>query len=86
MTEAEWNHSDPAQAEAYLVAWTNHQKREDYRCSAIQFMIAQTASTKKLKFADFLPEYAKPKKRGGVEDMMREVEVALAKQAARKPH
>jgi hypothetical protein len=47
-------------------------------------MIAQSVSSKKLKFADFLPEYAKPPKRGGVEDMMREVEVALAKQAARK--
>jgi len=67
MTETEWNQSHPDQCSAYLQAWTNQQKREDTRAAFTQFTIAASAGVKisgrRPKLDDFLPEYAKPKRK-----------------------
>lgn len=81
MTEDEWSQSPPAQAESYLDAWTNKQKREDYRIAATQLIIAQSADIKingrRPRLKDFLPEYAKPDSQ---EEGMAEIARELAKQ------
>jgi len=67
MTETEWNHSHPDQCRSYLDAWTNRQKRDDTRQAHLMLTIAQASGVKiggrRPHLGDFLPEYAKPKKR-----------------------
>ena len=67
MTETEWNQSHPDQCRSLIEAWTNQQKREDTRLASLQLVIAQSAGVKisgrRPTLADFLPEYAKPKRR-----------------------
>lgn len=52
----------PAQAEAYATAWRDKETREDVRNGMLRYTIAQSASSKRLKVADFLPAHCKPKK------------------------
>lgn len=67
MTENEWNQSHPDQCRSLLESWTNKQKREDTRLASLQLVIAQSAGVKiggrRPHIGDFLPDYAKPKKR-----------------------
>jgi hypothetical protein len=67
LTENEWNQSHPEQCRSYLDAWTNAQKRNDQRHAALQLIIAQCAGVKISGrwpgLSDFLPDYAKPKRR-----------------------
>lgn len=59
--------SHPEQCRSYLESWTTKQKREDTRTASTQLVIAQTAGVKiggrKPMLTDFLPTYAKPKRR-----------------------
>jgi hypothetical protein len=63
----EWNQSHPEQCRSYIEAWTTRQKREDTRLASTQLIIAQSAGVKisgrRPSISDFLPDYAKPKKR-----------------------
>ena len=67
MTADEWNHSHPEQCKAYLHAWTEQQKRHDRRQAHLMLTIAQSGGVKiggrKPSLNDFLPDYAKPKRR-----------------------
>lgn len=67
MTEDEWSQSHPEQCNSYIEAWTAKQKREDTRLASLQHVIAASAGVKisgrKPTLADFLPEYAKPKRK-----------------------
>jgi hypothetical protein len=67
MTEDEWIHSHPEQCVSYLKSWQEKQKREDCRIANTQLIIASGAGMKiggrKPTLNDFLPDYAKPKKR-----------------------
>lgn len=67
MTEDEWNETNPKQSEAYLKAWENKQIRETRNQAQLELVIANFSGNVKkgvtLKIEDFLPEWAKPKKR-----------------------
>ena len=89
MTEHEWNHSHPEQAGAYINAWQEKQKRETYRIAGTQLTIAQFSGNvkkgAKLTISDFLPDWAKPKKRKlTAEESENNLKAALAGMAKRK--
>jgi len=81
LTGKEWNESHPAQAESYIEAWTEKQKRNTTDNALLQLIIAQSAGVKingrQPRLRDFLPEWARP---SNEELGMAEVARELAKQ------
>ena len=63
MSEEEWNKANPHQSSALVEAWMQKQKREANNRADLMLVIAKSAGNKKIKHGDFLPNFAKPKKR-----------------------
>jgi hypothetical protein len=62
LTADEWNTSHPAQAQAYLDAWLEKQKRTENRLGSLLLTVAKWSGNVRngvtLKLADFVPKWA----------------------------
>lgn len=68
MSRDEWEKSNPEQASAYIEAWENKHIREARQRAQLEMTIALAGGMKKkgggkLSLSDFLPDFAKPKKK-----------------------
>ena len=66
MNENEWNQSHPCQAQAYIEAWEEKQKRGAFQAAELKLIIASTFGKKRgggdFTLSDFLPDFCKPSK------------------------